>query len=469
MNNDIGRIPPQAVDLEKAVLGAIMLESGAYTEISGIINSSSFYRTEHQKIFDVISFLVSKGRSVDLLTVTQELKNRNQLEEIGGPLYVTQLTSNVATTAHVEEHARIIAEMYYKRQAIIKAGEIIKHAYGDDDVETLGSMWNRFGDELEDIFTVSDCGTVIKTVLKETVKEIEKDCAASGENKTPGIPTGFPSLDENTGGWRGGDMIVLAARPGIGKTSFALLFALVAAKAGYWVNIFSLEMKKTDLAKIMLAKESGVYRSNIRDGYLKQEDWVRINQAIAQIENLPIIFRDAVGMNISQIQMVINKNHKNGKCDFAIIDYMQLVKAAGALKGTREQEISEISRTLKTTALANDIPILALSQLNRAAEGEVPQLSNLRESGAIEQDADIVCFLYKESRESEIIRLIMDKHRGGRTGDMDIHANSDMTRFVECGSTLSPQEVKTETDSIDIFPSPYIPANEDFEDEDLPF
>jgi replicative DNA helicase len=430
INVQYGKLPPQAIEVEEAVLGALMLERDAFQQISGIVDRKSFYKEEHQKIFDVVKYLSLNQKPIDLLMVTQELKSRNQLEEVGGPLMITELTSRVASAAHIEAHCRIIAEKYYQREMILRATEILKLAYQNEDVELLGNEWNRYGDELENVFTIADSGTSIRDVLRNTVKEIESDCKNSQAYKTPGIPTGFTSLNTNTGGWRPGNMIVLAARPGLGKTSFALFFALEAAKAGYFVNIFSLEMNKEDLARILLAVEGEIYRSNIRDGYMNQNDWQKMNNAVSKLENLPILFRDSSGMTVSQIQSAIRKNRKNGRCHFAIVDYLQLVKASHN-KTNRELEVSEISRTLKTTALTENIPIMALSQLNRAADGEAPKLSNLRESGAIEQDADLVCFLHKPDKNSNIIRFTVAKHRRGRLGEIDIYCNEEMTKFTE--------------------------------------
>ena len=429
INAAYGKLPPQAIEVEEAVLGALMLERDALAAVSGIIDTPSFYKDEHQKIFETIK-AVAKKRPVDLLTVTQELKDTGILDEIGGPGFITQLTRRVASAAHIETHARIIAEKFYQRQTINKATELIQKAFEGEDVEELNNLWRSSGAMLEDVFSVTDTGTPMRAVLNAAIMAIEQDCTKSKENQTPGITTGFVGLDTNTGGWRGGNLIILAARPGVGKTSFALYFALEAAKAGYWVNIFSFEMNKEDLARIMLAAESGVYRSNIRDGYLDGNDWTQLNKTVAQLENLPIIFRDAAGMNVNQVQATIRKNRKNGRCDFAIVDYLQLVKSS-QLKAIRELEVSEISRTLKTTALNENIPILALSQLNRAADGETPKLSNLRESGAIEQDADLVIFLHKPEPQQPIIRMTVAKHRRGKLGSMDVYSNGEMTRFSE--------------------------------------
>lgn len=428
---DYGKLPPQAIDAEQAVLGALMLENEAIQTVSGIVSTNSFYKPEHQKIFEVIQSISNRNKAVDLLLVTQELIDIGQLETVGGAGYITGLTRKVASAAHIEHHARIIEQKYLQREIIRTSTEMLTMAYVDTaDVDDLIVQWRKHSNELDNSHTIEDTGTCIQDVLKNTVLEIESDCNHINNKTTPGITTGFPSFDQNTGGWRDGSLIVLAARPGIGKTSFALFFALSAAKAGNWVNIFSFEMNKEDLARIMLATESGVYRSDIRDGYLQSTDWEKLNDAISRLEKLPIIFKDASGMTVSQVQAIIRKNNKNGKCDFAIVDYLQLIKSPKN-KFNRELEVSEISRTLKTTALTEKIPILALSQLNREADGKTPKLSNLRESGAIEQDADLVAFLRKPDQDQNLIELIIAKHRRGRLGTASIYYNDEMTRFSE--------------------------------------
>ncbi len=429
VNIEYGKLPPQANDVEEAVLGALMLESDAHEKVFGLIDTHSFYKDEHQKLFEVIKE-VAKTKPVDLITITQELNKRGLLEELGGPGNIIGLTSKVASAAHLEAHARIIAEKYYQRETIRKATELVNMAYCGEDVEVISNEWKQSGESLDDVFTVANTGTHIKDVLKTTLELIEQDVINAKGHKTPGIPTGFESLDDNTGGWRGGNLIILAARPGIGKTSLALHFALQAAKAGYHINFYSAEMLKEDLMRILLATESEIYRSNIRDGFINNEDWKSINVAVAKLEKLPIIFRDAAGMTVEQIRASIRKNRKQGNCDFAIVDYLQLVKSSQS-KTSRELEVSEISRTLKTTALAENIPVMALSQLNRAADGETPRLSHLRESGAIEQDADIVCFLNKPEPLQNIIRFTVAKHRRGKLGEIDIFSNDEMTKFSE--------------------------------------
>ncbi|MCK3686164.1 replicative DNA helicase [Maribellus sp. YY47] len=425
-NSELEHIPPQAIEVEAAVLGALMLEAEAFTAVESILQPNSFYQDKHKIIFETILRLKADKKPVDLLTVTLAIKESGRLDTLT-PGYITGLTRNVASAANIEHHARIIAEMYVKREMIRKATEIIDQAYSGEDVETISQTWKQAGERLDNIFTIADSGKHISEVLKDTVRDIEADCTATAAGQPPGIITGFKSLDYTTGGWRPGNMIVLAARPGVGKTSFALHFALEAAKAGSWVNIFSLEMNKEDLARILLSSESEVYRSGIRDGELDISDWQKINLAVSRLENLPIIFRDAAGMTVQQIRTAIHQNRKQGCCDFVMVDYLQLVRSQSS-KANRELEVSEISRTLKTIALSENIPILALSQLNRDAEGKTPTLANLRESGAIEQDADLVIFL---SPDGEAIRTTIAKHRRGKLGDFNVYHDGQMTRFSE--------------------------------------
>jgi replicative DNA helicase len=424
----LGKVPPQAVDVEGAVLGACLLEQDAFETVKGIVRLESFYKPEHRTIFEAILTVSMNRKPVDLLTITRELKDRGKLDEVGGPLYITQLTDRVASAAHIETHARIIAEKFYLREVIRVSGELAEMAYNNIDVDEIDSFIRRSIEKLDDVFSVADLGMPIKTVLRTAIREIENDCIMSSKQQTPGITTGFGSLDTSTGGWRPGNLLILAARPGVGKSSFAIQFMLEAAKAGHWINFFSFEMTKVDIARIMLSSESNVYRGNVRDGHLNQSDFSSLNAAIRKLEELPVIFKDSPGMTVGQIQSTIKKNRKNGRCDFVIIDYLQLIRPTDP-KAIREQQIAEISRTLKTTALDQNIPIMALSQLNRAADGEQPKLSHLRESGAIEQDADLVMFLHREMKNT--IRLTVAKHRRGQLGEIDILSNGDMTRFRE--------------------------------------
>lgn len=428
-NIELGMTPPQAVEIEEAVLGALILEPDAFENISGILDAESFYRDENRTIFEVLKELNKADKKTDLIILTQELKNRGLLEDLGGAAKITGLTRKVVTAANLEAHARIVAEKHFQRESIKKATEIIRMCYQNEDVDSISGSWHSSLDSLDNIFTSADTGTHIRDVLKSAVVQIEEDAKRIEAGLTPGITTGFTSLDNNTGGWRGGTMITLAARPSIGKTSLALHFAKSAAEAGYWVNIFSLEMIKEDLAKILLSGASEVRRANIRDGYLQQSDWIKINKGISELEKLPIIFRDSTDLTINQIYSIARKNARDGRCNLVIIDYLQLIKVSRKNE-RRELDVGEISRTIKSMSLKLNIPVISLSQLNREADGQKPKLSHLRESGSLEQDSDIVIFLHPEEEDVNL-RMIVAKHRGGATGDTIIAHNEDRTAFSD--------------------------------------
>jgi replicative DNA helicase len=428
MIDTLGKIPPQAIDVEEAVIGALMLEREAYQTVQAILRTECFYKEEHKKIFTVIKELASKGNPIDLLVVTQALKNRGELDEVGGPLYITQITSRVASAAHIEYHVRIITQKYLQRELGLIGSRLISASYDDnEDIETILSNHKMNISEIEGYSLSSNAGGSQAEVCRNAIVEIEKDCQTFKEGKIPGITTGFRELDYSTGGWRATNLIVLAARPGVGKTSLALHFAINAARAGSWVNFYSLEMKKEDLFRILLSGESGVNRSDIRDGTLNDPDWILINKAVKRLENLPLTWYDYAGITPAQIKSNTAKNRKKGKCDLVIVDYLGLVTPTDK-RAIREQQISEMSRTFKGIALNENIPFIILSQLNREASNEKPQLHHLRESGAIEQDADIVIFPYRKKEGNSFI-ITVAKNRRGANGSFEILANDDMTVF----------------------------------------
>ncbi len=461
MITTLDKVPPQAIDVEEAVLGALMLEKDAYHTVQAILKPESFYKEEHKKIFNVIKELASKEKPIDLLVVTQELKNRGELDEVGGPLYITQLTGRVASAAHVEFHARIIAQKFIQRELIRIGSELITASFDDnEDIETILSNLKLNISEAEGYSYNSNSGGLQADVCKAAIIEIEKDCQTVKAGKSPGITTGFRDLDYSTGGWRNTNLIVLAARPGVGKTSLALHFAIKAARAGNWVNYYSMEMKKEDLFRIILSGESGVNRSDIRDGTLKDSDWIPINNAVTSLENLPIIWFDYAGITPAQIKANTAKNRKKGKCDIIILDYLQLI-APTDRKAIREQQISEMSRTFKGIALNENIPFICLSQLNREASETKPQLHHLRESGAIEQDADIVLFPHRDKEDNSFI-ITVAKNRRGRIGDFKILANDEMTVFENM-----PREIyKKQNTSIN---ATAVNPNRNYEPNDHPF
>lgn len=428
--DNLGKVPPQAFEIEQAVLGALMLEADAIHKISPILTANSFYNDNHRKIFECIKSLADTGKPIDLLTVTRALIDKNQLEEIGGPLYITQLTSRVASAAHIEHHARTIEDLFALREIIRIGTETVSEAFeGGTDIEDLLTSLKQKISTIEDSTLGSNTGQSHFEVLKETMREIEKDCVQAKNGKQPGITTGFEALNDATGGWRNTNLIILAARPSIGKTSLALHFALMAARSGFWVNFYTLEMKSSDLVRTLISGESSVNRSNIRDGRLSNKDWNTIHNSLPNLQDLPIIWNDLAGLTSSQIRSNTIRNRKAGKCDIIILDYLQLVKPMDK-KAIREQQISEITRTLKEITLSENIPIICLSQLNREASTGKPQLHHLRESGAIEQDADIVIFPWRNEADNRFY-LSITKNRKGIIGDIEIFSNDEMTRFSD--------------------------------------
>lgn len=430
LNAQYGKLPPQAVEVEEAVLGALMLEREAYQIISGYVDTHSFYKNEHQKIFETIKSVAAKSKPVDLLTVTQELKDLGILEEVGGPSYITQLTRRVASAAHIEFHARIIAQKFIQRELIRISSEIQNESYDDTvDIEDLLSDARHKLNEIDNFIVSSNPGQTTDVVAKDALKDIEADAEAIKAGISPGISSGISDLDRALGGWRDTNLIILAARPGVGKTSFALHLAVTAARQGKWVNFYGLEMKNADLFRILLSGETDIPRSDIRDGRLETEDWKRIHSATGQLEKLPIIWNDYAGTTVAQIKANTARNKKAGRCDIVIIDYLQLLKPTDK-KAIREQQIADMTRTLKETALNEDIPVICLSQLNREVEKRTdkePNLSDLRESGAIEQDADVVLFLY----ENDGLHLKIGKNRRGKRGKVKFWSNEEKTCFSD--------------------------------------
>ncbi|MDD2304492.1 MAG: replicative DNA helicase [Prolixibacteraceae bacterium] len=430
INSQYGKVPPQAIEMEEAVLGALMLEADAIHKVSGILTAESFYKNEHRIIFEAVKSLANAGKQIDLLTVTRSLIETNQLDVVGGPMYITQLTGRVAAAAHIEAHSRVIAQLHAQRELIRIGSETINEAYeeGTDIEDLLNSVKSKIS-AIEDSTLSSNTGQSHIDVIRETLKEIEIDCLQAKAGKQPGITTGLRTLNNATGGWRNTNLIIVAARPGVGKTSLALHFAKMAARAGNFVNFYGLEMKSSDLMRIMISGESSVNRLLIRDGKIDSNDWSSINRSLTSFEKLPIIWNDCATLTASQIKSNTIRNRKAGKCDLIIIDYLQLIKATDK-KAIREQQISEISRTLKEIALSENIPVICLSQLNRAAAGEKPQLHHLRESGAIEQDADIVIFPWRNEADNRFY-ISIAKNRRGTCGDFEIFANEEMTGFTD--------------------------------------
>jgi len=426
---EYGKIPPQATEVERAVLGALLLERDSFNDIRAIISSKSFYDERNAKIFEIIERRHKENKPIDLMVCTRDIQEAGIMEQVGGVLYLTKLVNLVATAGNIEHHARIIAEKAAKREMIRITSQLLNDSYDDsNDIDFLIEKFNDGIKLVDDLFVITDTGTHQREVCKNTLEEIYKGVEQIEKGETVGISTGFNELNRATGGWRETNFIILAARPGVGKTSLALHFAKTAAQKGLWVNFFSYEMTDTQLEKILIASECKVDRTNIRDSKLTKSDLKEIEKSVGIIENLPILW-NTKRFNVEQIEQIVRQNKKAGRCDLVIVDYIQLVRPS-EIKSSREQQVSHISSTMKQIGLNYKIPIIGLSQLNRSIESRAdkkPTLSDLRESGSLEQDADIVLFPFRNEDDQYFISI--GKNRNGVLGDIDIWANDQMTKF----------------------------------------
>lgn len=443
-----GKVPPQAKELEEAILGAVMLEKSAFDNVIEIIRSECFYVDAHQRIFKSCQNLAQQNKPIDMLTVVEELKRTEELDLVGGPFYISKLTMSVASSANIETHARILLEKFIQRELIKISGEIISDAYNDStDVFTLL-------DEAEQkIFNITN--NYLKKnyddIADALTKAIERiDRLRMQKSEISGVPSGFPSLDKVTYGWQPSDLIILAARPAVGKTAFALNLIRNAAmnQANPTpVAFFSLEMGSSQLVQRILSAESEIRLEKISRGNLEDYEYQQLYaKGVKRLEQAPIFIDDTAALNIFEFRAKARRLVNKNKVGLIVIDYLQLMSGSGDRNSNREQEISTISRNLKVLAKELNIPIIALSQLSRAVESrkesKIPQLSDLRESGAIEQDADMVMFIYRpeyyeinaneqgESTQGETFIKIA-KHRNGSLETIKLRARLEIQKFED--------------------------------------
>lgn len=438
-----GKLPPQALDLEEAVLGALMLEKGAVNDAIDVLKPESFYKEAHQKIFAAIMELFSNSEPIDILTVTNHLRSKGELDLVGGPVYISQLTNRVGSTANVEYHARIISEKHILRELIRISSNIIKKSF--DDTTDVFDLLDRAE---TDLFSVTE-GNIrrnydsMSTIIQKAIDEI--DAARKNSDGISGIPTGFTSLDRVTSGWQRSDMVVLAARPGMGKTAFVLSMARnVAVQFNKPVAVFSLEMSSVQLVNRLIASETEISAEKLRKGNLEPHEYQQLHARIKKLTNAPIFIDDTPALSIFELRAKARKLKQTQDIDLIIIDYLQLMTAGSEGKGNREQEISTISRSIKTIAKELNVPIIALSQLSRSVEtrggDKRPMLSDLRESGAIEQDADIVTFIYRPEyyglQEWEDgtpchgqAEIVIAKHRNGSLENIKLKFIGHLAKF----------------------------------------
>ncbi|SEF62725.1 replicative DNA helicase [Algoriphagus boritolerans] len=452
--NFLGKVPPQAVDLEEAVLGALMLEKDALTNVIDILKVESFYKDSHKVIFQAILDLFSESQPIDLLTVTSQLRKNGALEIAGGAFYVTELTSKVASAANIEYHARIITEQSIKRELIRISSEIQKEAFEDttDVFELLDKME-------QSLFEISEKNirknySDMRSIMREAIIELE--ARKNQKDGLTGVPSGFTALDRVTSGWQKSDLVIIAARPAMGKTAFVLsVLRNASVDHNRPVAIFSLEMSSVQLVNRLISSEAELDSEKIKKGSLADHEWAQLVHKTAKLSKAPLYVDDSPALTILELRAKCRKLKAQHDIQLVVVDYLQLMSGdskSGGQGGNREQEIASISRSLKKIAKELAIPVIALSQLSRAVEtrggDKRPQLSDLRESGAIEQDADMVMFLYRPEyygiTEDEggastagVGEVIIAKHRNGSLENVKLRFIGKYTKFTDLDSGIN--------------------------------
>lgn len=438
-----GKLPPHDTDIEEAVLGALMLEKDAYMTVCDFLVPDSFYEPANARIYEAIQTLGLNQRPIDMMTVTDQLRQNSTLEEAGGAERITGLTARVLTAAHVEYHAKIVAQKYLARRLIKFASSVETDAFDEsNDVDKLlqqaeGQLFDISQNQLKREVTQVD------PVITLALEQIQ--AAANTESGLSGLPTGYTELDKYTSGWQNSDLVIIAARPAMGKTAFVLSMAKnMAVDYSIPIAIFTLEMANVQLVKRLISNVADLEGEKIKNGRLAPDEWDRLNTRLRNVYSAPLYLDETPGLSITELRTKARRLVRERGVKLIMIDYLQLMNASGLKLGSREQEVSTISRSLKALAKELNIPIIALSQLNRSTEtreDKRPVLSDLRESGAIEQDADIVCFIHRpeyytksgQDAEGNDIRgkaeIIIAKHRSGAVGTVDLRFVSKYARF----------------------------------------
>lgn len=447
----LGIIPPQALDLEEVILGALLIESTAYSRVSDIISADSFYSMQHGEVFKAITSLFAKSSSIDILTVAAELRKAGKLEEVGGAFFITDLTSRVSNSANIVDHARIIHQMFIQRELIRVCSRTIEQAYdaSNDVFDLVEFHQSQIFDSVKNTYGRTD--VKIDEVIKRRLIAYE----VKNTNELTGIGTGYETLDSFTGGWQKTDLIILAARPAMGKTALAMETAKHAAlKHGVPVGIFSLEMSSDQLVDRMISSESGVFQDKIKKRNLYDYDWQQIHNNIHKLIDSEIHIDDTPGLTIQALKSKAIRMKERYNIGLIVVDYLQLMEGGkDKSNSNREQEIGKISRGLKMIAKELEVPVIALSQLSRKVEerpgnAKRPMLSDLRESGSIEQDADQVVFLYRpeyygieEDEEGNstagVTELIFGKNRNGICDTVKLNFNGSLMKFSDPQESVS--------------------------------
>jgi len=433
-----GKIPPQNLDAEMSLLGAVLIDEETLADISEHVKPHDFYDKRHGLVYEAMMRLYERHKPVDLLTLTEELKKKNDIETIGGSAYLTELTDYVPTAAHAEAYAELVSQKAIRRRLIKASGEISEMSFDEES-----STEELLAQAEAQLFAVSDASlkndlVPIETILTDSFDRMEELHRNKGQLR--GVRTGWRDLDNMTAGLQRSDLIILAARPAMGKTTLVTNLAYnVATVAKQSVLFFSLEMSKEQLVDRMLADASGVDAWNIRTGNLSDDDFGKLSDAMGEMAEAPIFIDDTPGVSVLEMRTKARRAAHEQPLGLIIIDYLQLMQGSGKNDGNRVQEVSEISRGLKLIARELNVPVIALSQLSRSVETrspQIPQLSDLRESGSIEQDADIVMFIYREAyynpetERENITDLIIAKHRNGPTGKVELFFHPERLRFM---------------------------------------
>ncbi|MBP3552677.1 MAG: replicative DNA helicase [Bacteroidaceae bacterium] len=442
---EYGHLQPQAPELEEVVLGALMIESDAYSQVSDILKPESFYEHRHQLLYRAITTLALQQKPIDILTVTEQLRSTGDLEEAGGPFYITQLSGKVASSAHIEYHARIIAQKHLARELITYTSTIQTKAF--DETQDVDDLMQEAEGKLFEISqqNMKKDYTQIDPVIQDAYEMLQK--AAARTDGLSGLESGFHALDKMTSGWQNSDLIIIAARPAMGKTAFVLSMAKnIAVTNRVPVAMFSLEMSNVQLVNRLIVNVCEIPGEKIKSGQLAPYEWGQLDYRLKDLMGAPLYVDDTPSLSVFELRTKARRLVREHDVKIIIIDYLQLMNASGMSYGSRQEEVSTISRSLKGLAKELNIPIIALSQLNRGVEqrdgndGKRPQLSDLRESGAIEQDADMVCFIhrpeyykiYQDDKGRDLrgmAEIIIAKHRNGAVGDVLLRFRGEYARF----------------------------------------
>ena len=487
VNLEMGKIPPQAIDLEEAVIGAMLIDKKGVDEVIDILQPEAFYKEANQHVFSAIHELFETSEPIDLLTVSARLRKMGLLEKVGGDFYLVQLSKKVSTSAHIEFHARIILQKYIQRSLIKISNEIIDNAYKEsiDVFDLLDEAESKLYDVTQgNIKKSSESAQNLVIQAKKRIEDIAKRDGLSG------VATGFEKLDALTSGWQPSDLIIIAARPGMGKTALTLSMTRnIAVTKNIPVAFFSLEMSSVQLITRLISSETGLSSEKLRTGKLASHEWEQLNVKVGDLERAPLFIDDTPSLSIFDLRAKARRLSSQHGIKLIIVDYLQLMTAGTSNKtGNREQEISTISRNLKALAKELDIPVIALSQLSRAVETrggtKRPLLSDLRESGAIEQDADIVSFIYRpeyygidewdddERTSSEgQAEFIVAKHRNGGLDNIRLKFIGHLGKFDNLENFESPFEFQSKMNEASINPTSLPNPNDAFgeEDDDMPF